>query len=204
VAPTSSRLAAPFAAEEQPPSDGELMAAVARGDALAFRELVQRHTPAVYRYAYRFTSHASEAEDVVQDVFVKVWSRAGDWREGQGALGAWLRRVTTNLCIDRKRRGRRLVDAPPPEQADPAQGADETANANRLAKVATDAVARLPERQRAAIVLTYFEDLPNADAADAMQMNLKAFESLLVRARAALAKLVAASGVTAADLGSAP
>lgn len=204
MALASSGLAAPFAAEERPPSDGELMAAVARGDALAFREVVQRHTPAVYRYAYRFTGHPSEAEDVVQDVFVKVWARAGDWREGQGALGAWLRRVTTNLCIDRKRRGRRIVDVPPPEQADPAPGADEAANANRLAKVACDAVARLPERQRAAIVLTYFEDLPNADAADAMQMNLKAFESLLVRARAALAKLVAAAGVTAADLGSAP
>ena len=180
------------------------MAAVARGDALAFREVVDRYTPAVYRYAYRFTGHASEAEDVVQDVFVKVWTRAGDWREGQGALGAWLRRVTTNRCIDRKRRNRRLVDGEPPERADPQTPVDEAVNASRLAKVAADAVAQLPERQRAAIVLTYFEELPNADAADAMQLNVKAFESLLVRARAALAKLVAAAGVTAADVRGAP
>jgi RNA polymerase sigma-70 factor (ECF subfamily) len=204
VTPTSSKLAAPLAADALPSSDGELMAAVTRGDALAFRQLVDRHAPAVYRYAYRVVGRASEAEDVVQDVFVKVWTRAGDWREGQGALGAWLRRVTTNLCIDRKRRSRRMVDGDPPDRPDAAAPVDEAVNASRLARVAAGAVAQLPERQRAAIVLTYFEELPNAAAADAMQMNVKAFESLLVRARAALAKLVAAAGVTAADLGSAP
>jgi RNA polymerase sigma factor (sigma-70 family) len=137
-------------------------------------------------------------------VFLKVWTRAGDWRPDRGSLGAWLRRVTTNRCIDKKRRRRLISDIEPPEVVDGACLADDAANASRLARVASDAVASLPERQRAAIILTYYEDLPNAAAADALSMKLKAFESLLVRARSALATLVARAGVTAADLGSAP
>lgn len=81
--------------------DGQLMAAVARGDASAFRVIVEQHSGALYRLVYRFTGGSSEAENVVQDVFVKVWSNPTAWRPGPGGgLAAWLRRVTTNRCLD--------------------------------------------------------------------------------------------------------
>ena len=181
--------------------DGQLMAAVARGDADAFRMIVERHSGALYRLAYRFTGRASEAEDVVQDVLVKVWSNPTAWRPGQGGgLAAWLRRVTTNRCLDGLRRRAFVSDAAVPEQIDPANSAEDGVNAKRLAKHANDAIASLPDRQRAAIILTYYEELSNAAAANALGMSVDGFESLLVRARRALRHFVEKSGLTVDDL----
>lgn len=181
--------------------DGQLMAAVGRGDAAAFRVIVEAHSGALYRLAFRFTGRASEAEDVVQDVLVKVWTNPGAWKPGPGGgLAAWLRRVTTNRCLDGLRRRAHLSDAEVPERADPSASAEEGLNARRLAQHAVDAIAALPDRQRAAIILTYYEELPNAAAADALGMGVDAFESLLVRARKALRLIVEKSGLTVDDL----
>jgi RNA polymerase sigma-70 factor (ECF subfamily) len=81
-----------------------------------------------------------------------------------------------------------------PDSADEAPRADALLEAEQRDRAARALVLALPERQRAAIVLTYFEELPNAEAAEAMEMNIKAFESLLHRARAALRQAFAAQG----------
>ena len=181
--------------------DGQLMAAVARGDADAFRVIVERHSGALYRLAYRFTARASEAEDIVQDVLVKVWSNPSAWKPGQtGNLGGWLRRVTTNRCLDGLRRRAYVSDAAVPEQVDPAMSAESRLNTRRLAKHAADAIAALPDRQRAAIILTYYEELSNAAAAETLGMSIDGFESLLVRARRGLRQTVEKSGLTVDDL----
>lgn len=177
------------------------MAAVARGDASAFRVIVEQHSGALYRLAYRFTGGSSEAEDVVQDVFVKVWSNPTAWRPGPGGgLAAWLRRVTTNRCLDGLRRRAFVSDSVVPEQIDLAISAEESANSQKLAKHAREALASLPARQRAAIVLTYYEECSNAAAANAMGMTVDGFESLLVRAKRALRQFVENSGLTVDDL----
>ena len=181
--------------------DGQLMAAVARGDAGAFRVIVERHSSALYRLAYRFTGEPSEAEDVVQDVLVKVWSNPTAWRPDKGsAFSAWLRRVTTNRCLDGLRRRAFVSDSALPEQIDPTISVEDGVNAKRLARHASDAIASLPDRQRAAIILTYYEELPNAAAADALGMSVDGFESLLVRTRRALRLFMERSGVTVEDL----
>lgn len=175
-----------LATASAPQGDDALMARVAARDGAAFRRLVDAHAGALHRIAYRMTGDAHEAEDVAQEALLRLWRDAARWQAGQGGPGAWLNRVTVNLCLDRLRRRRFVSPEPPPERADDAPGAAERIDAERRRAGVVAAIAALPDRQRAAVVLTYYEDQPNQTAAAAMDMNIKAFESLLLRARTAL------------------
>lgn len=167
-------------------SDDGLMARVAARDADAFRALAERHGPVPYRVAYRMTGDAAEAEDLAQEALLRLWDRAPQWRAGDSGVAAWLTRVAMNLSLDRLRRRRFASGEPVPERADEAPLADTALEQAQTAAAVRSCIAALPERQRAAIVLTYYEDVPNKIAAEMLDMNLKAFESLLFRARAAL------------------
>lgn len=165
--------------------------------------MIAAHAAAAHRVAYRMTGDAAEAEDIVQEAFLRLWGNAptiaarhpaGSSAAATLRLGAWLQRVVTNLAIDRLRRARRLSASEVPEREDEAPRADALIETGEREGLARALVMALPERQRAAIVLTYFEEFPNADAAQAMEMNIKAFESLLHRARAALRQAFAAQG----------
>ena len=167
-------------------SDSRLMLAVGGGDTSAFRLLVERHHGLVFRIAWRMLNDASEAEDVAQECFTRLWTQAPGWSPQGGGLGGWLRRVATNACLDRIRKHRRLSDEPVPDMTDDAPLPDAQVDSARQRDAVAAAVQALPDRQRAAIVLTYYEDMSNAEAAATLDMHLKAFESLLLRARAAL------------------
>jgi RNA polymerase sigma factor (sigma-70 family) len=179
-------LTAPPAAASEADSDDALMRRVAVRDDEAFRVLVERHAARPHRIAWRMLGDGAEAEDVAQEALLRLWNGAPQWRGGGPGVAAWLTRVATNLCLDRLRKRVRLSDEAPPERADKAPLADAVIGAaqDRLAVIA--ALDLLPERQRAAVVLTYYEDLSNAEAAAMLEMNIKAFESLLLRARRAL------------------
>lgn len=177
--------------------DRALMARVAGGDGGAFRQLTARHAAMIYALAWRMLGDGAEAEDVVQETFTKLWVGAKSWAPLGGGLGAWLRRIATNACLDRLRRQRHLSDEAVPERADEAPGADAQFDAERRRQAVAAAILALPERQRAAIVLTYYEGVPNAEAATILDLGVKAFESLLVRARQALARALAAKGLMA-------
>lgn len=166
--------------------DGALMLRVAGGDATAFRLLADRHTPAVHALAWRMLGEAAEAEDVVQEAFVKLWVNAKGWTPTGGGLGGWLRRVATNACLDRLRRRRFVSDETIPERADETASADLVIDAARRRAAVAAAIQALPDRQRAAIILTYYEGVPNAEAASILGIGVKALESLLVRARQGL------------------
>jgi RNA polymerase sigma-70 factor (ECF subfamily) len=201
---TATPQPAPVAQPLAPPSDDAAWAAqLAARDAAALRALIARHGPVLHRVAYRMTGDAAEAEDIVQEALLRLWDNAPAIaaRHPQGSeagarlrLGGWLQRVVTNLAIDRLRRARRLSGGEVPDEEDDAPLADALIEAGERADLARALVMALPERQRAAIVLTYFEELPNAEAAEAMDMNIKAFESLLHRARAGLRHALAAQG----------
>ncbi len=183
--------------------DAALAARLAARDAGALREVIAQHAGALNRIAFRMVGDAHEAEDIVQEACLRLWDHAdrlaqrhpaGTPAGGALRLSGWLKQVVTNLAIDRLRAARRLSGEDAPERADEAPLADD-----RIAAAQRDAGTRalvlaLPERQRAAIVLTYYEELPNAEAAEAMDMNIKAFESLLHRARASLRQAFAAQG----------
>jgi RNA polymerase sigma-70 factor (ECF subfamily) len=105
-----------------------------------------------------------------------------------------------NACIDRLRRRRFNSGEEIPERQDEAASAAERIDQCRLGALVSSALGALADRQRAAIILTYYEELPNAEAAAAMGLHLKAFESLLLRARHALKASIAAMGIGSADL----
>lgn len=178
-------------------SDDELMALCASGDSRAFRSLFDRHGQAAWRLAWRLTNDAGEAEDLVQEGFARLWKQAGQWQGGQAGAGAFVSRVITNLAIDRSRRKRPEPVAELPDSEDPAPLADALLEGADLAARIQACVASLPDRQRAAIVLTYWEGLTGPMAADVMELSPKAFESLLVRARASLKSVLAAAGIDA-------
>lgn len=171
--------------------DAALVTRIAQRDEAAFRRVMGEHVPLLHRIAWRMVGEAQEAEDIVQEAMLRLWDHAPRLAVGPVTglrLGAWLKRVTVNLAIDRLRLAKRVSGDAIPERADEAPLADDQIEAREEISTARALIEALPDRQRAAIVLTYYEELPNGDAAEAMDMNLKAFESLLHRARAGLRK----------------
>ncbi len=167
--------------------DPELMALVAKGDKVAFRELSDRYLKMIYAVAFRMFPEKADADDVVQDALVRLWNKAGAWDAKAGAsVSTWIYRITYNIAIDHKRRQKAghvplpdhaESDAPDPEMALRRQEERQYVRA---------AVESLPERQRAALVLCHFEGLSNAQAAEIMDTTVKSVEGLLVRARKTL------------------
>ncbi|HZP77891.1 MAG TPA: sigma-70 family RNA polymerase sigma factor [Pseudolabrys sp.] len=160
------------------------MAKVARGDELAFRELTRRHFAAMLALAAHIIGPA-DAEDVAQDAFLRVWTNAPRWQP-LAAFRTWLTRIVVNLCLDRKRRVPALPLDVAGDPTDPTPGADQRLASEELDRSVAAAIADLPERQRAVIVLTYREGLSNAETAAALDTSVSAVETLLVRAKHAL------------------
>lgn len=168
-------------------SDAALLAAFARGDQSAARVLTGRHLPRVFAHACRLLQDRAEAEDVAQDAMLKLWTVAPNWREGEAKISTWLYRVTANAATDRLRKRRTVGLEAAPEQADTAPSVEAGLIANDRQTALHAAMETLPERQRNALVLRHFEELSNPDIASALETSVEAVESLLGRARRALA-----------------
>jgi len=168
------------------------MQGVAGGDAGAFRRLIKRHRNRAMRVAFAILRDAAEAEDIVQEAFVRVWARAAQWRAGEGgSFAAWLTRITVNLAIDLRRRPR---PAPLGEKDDfPATGpgSDQVVAGRQIGARIRAAMAALPERQRTAFALCQIERMHNAEAARSLGISLGALELLLVRARKSMRRQLA-------------
>ena len=187
----------------QEDSDDALMRRAGSGDKAAFALLVRRHLARATALAQRITGNRSDAEEIVQEAFLRCWQKAPEWRpaerpandraandrgpEGATAqFGTWLYRVLVNLCLDRRRRPQPVgIEAAETVADNAADGFDETARGETSRRVQA-AMAQLPERQRAALALCYFEGLGNIEAAAMLDISIGALESLLVRARRAL------------------
>lgn len=164
------------------------MVRVQAGDQQAFALLVERHLPRAYAIAHRVVGQRADAEDVAQEVFTRVWTHASAWQSRRGSFSAWLGRIVVNASLDHARRqaNRRQVgdaDAVLAELADPAADIATAHSHDRQAAAIDQAVQRLPEQQRMAVVLCYFEEHSNPQAAALMGLHVKALEGLLVRAR---------------------
>jgi RNA polymerase sigma-70 factor (ECF subfamily) len=167
--------------------DHELMAAVARGDAAALRRLVDRHAAWSVAFAERMVGTRADAEDLVQAAFLRVWRSAAKW-EPAARFRTWFYRVLYNLCMDHFRANAMPTEGVDEALPDGAPTGEERYAAVQRADRVRAAVAALPARQRAAIVLCYYQGLSQADAAAALGVSEGALESLLSRARAALRK----------------
>jgi RNA polymerase sigma-70 factor (ECF subfamily) len=142
---------------------------------------------------------AAEAEDIAQETLLKLWNHADRWRPGGSGIAAWLRTMTVNQCLDRLRRRRFSSDEDIPERADQSPHADASIEQDEVRSVVKHCIESLPERQRAAVILTYYEEQANQGAADVLAMQLKAFESLLFRARSSLRGCVERKGIEPSD-----
>jgi RNA polymerase sigma-70 factor (ECF subfamily) len=166
--------------------DGELVARAGRGDAGAIRALVARKLPRMLALGQRMLGDATEAEDVAQEVFVRVWREAPRWRPGAARFDTWMHRVALNLCYDRLRRRRVTTMAEPPEQVDPSPHPDRAMIAADIGRQVQRALMSLPERQREALTLCHYQELGNIEAAAVMDVSVEALESLLARGRRSL------------------
>jgi RNA polymerase sigma-70 factor (ECF subfamily) len=164
----------------------ELLARVAAGEAQAFRGLVDRHLPTVLAIARRMLKDDAEAEDVAQEALLRLWRNAAALELGSGGVRPWLRRVASNLCIDRvrARRNTTAVDQVP-EQAEPAGQVRHLAERELGARV-DGALKALPERQRLAITLFHYEGMSQIEVGSVLGISDEAVESLLARARRTL------------------
>jgi RNA polymerase sigma-70 factor (ECF subfamily) len=166
--------------------DTDLVQRAGQGDRAAAQALMARHLPKMLTLARRMMGSQAEAEDAVQDTFLKLWTHAARWQPGKAKFETWLYRVTVNKCYDRlrKRSGANLDEAA--EIADPAPAADSVLENAALAGEIETALAALPERQRAAILLCHHQERGNIEAAEILGISVEALESLLARGRRTL------------------
>ena len=178
---------APFShVTDEAKDDADLMRHIASGDQRAFQKLMHRHLARTVRLATRIMGGTLAAEDVAQEAFIRVWKHAKDWEEPSksGAkFTTWLYRIVLNLCIDEKRKNRFSNIDDIPEPIDATIGAQGRMEQQEQSRRVQSALGELPERQRAAFVLCFYEDYSNKEAADMLGISVGAIESLLVRSR---------------------
>jgi RNA polymerase sigma-70 factor, ECF subfamily len=170
-------------------ADADLLAAAVRRDAKAFGMLVAKYHGLVYRVVWRMTNESPEAEDIAQEAFLKLWNNPSQVREA-AALKGWLMRVAHNLVMDwfrhRPERSSVLLE----DVSDTRPSTEDRMGQDWVSQRLNIAVSQLPERQRQALTLVTFEQMPQAEAAVVMELSLDALESLLARARRALKLLL--------------
>jgi RNA polymerase sigma-70 factor (ECF subfamily) len=186
IAPDGSPAAADIVFDD----DSELLDLLATGDEAAFRMLVERHIDRAYAIALRIVGNAADAEDVVQDTMLKIWSHRGRWQHGRAKFSTWLYRVVSNRCIDLRRKPRTENVETVPEVADGQPDAASIIERNELNDLLELAMQRLPEQQRVAVILSYHENMSNGEIAQVMDTTVAAVESLLKRGRQQLRQLL--------------
>ena len=166
--------------------DAELVLRVGRGDRAAAQQLMRRHLPKMLALARRMLADPAEAEDAVQEAFMRLWTHAARWQPGRAKFETWLYRVTLNKCFDRLRRRPTAKLEEAMDVVDPTLGPAASLENAELSAQIEAALSALPERQRAAIQLCHFQDCGNIEAAEILGVSVEALESLLSRGRRAL------------------
>lgn len=176
-------------------SDLDLISQARAGEDRAFAALMRRHKPALYGFVRRYVGDADAAVDIVQESFVSAWRALGRF-DGRRTFAVWLRAIALNKCRDRSRRRtvRRLIlgetdDQSPEARAQPdpnPTGESRVLTAERRATLQR-AIDRLPEKLKEPLLLTYFDELSQQEAADVLGVSVKTVETRVYRARQRLA-----------------
>ena len=184
--------------------DSDLICRAAAGDHAAFQALVERHRSMVYRIAYQFAGNHHDAEDIAQEVFIKVYRSLDRFRR-DAQLSSWMYRIVMNTCIDSRRRHSPAVSSPfgeegehrmlnaPEESPDP----EETAYAGELGGMLEAEIARLPRGQRIVFIMRHHQGLKLAEIAEALGLAEGTVKRQLHAAVHRLRRALAAANVTA-------
>jgi len=173
-------------------NDESLMERVITRDHQAFSILVDRHSSRYYGAAYKIVMNKADAEDIVQAAFLKIWERPQIWQSHKGAkFQTWFYKIVINQCFDFKRKLKKMMpligeEFIPSNDQNAEAVIAQTQESDLKNTALNDAIARLPKNQKIAIALCYEEGLKQKDAAQVMDISIKAFESLLGRAKASI------------------
>jgi len=168
---------------EQPDDDALLIVRVGEGDADAYRDLVRRHAERLHLFVLRLLRNSADAEDVVQETFLRLWLHATDYKP-TARVATWLHRIAHNLAFDRMRSLRQFEEID--DDSDPTQGdgpQPDILDVKRDAETLHRALDALPVRQAAAMVLVHLNGLSGKEASEVLDVSEGALESLLTRAR---------------------
>lgn len=174
------------------------------GDSAAWAELVRTHHRRVYGLCYRFTGNPTDAEDLTQDVFLKVYSNLASFDTGRGSLQVWITTMTRNLLVDNFRRTRNLratgsldegwdsVEELKPIDRLTAKGPSphESAAQKELAKMVQNALAKVSVELREAVILRDLQDMDYKEIAQVLGIPEGTVKSRISRGRAELARLL--------------
>ena len=168
-------------------TDAQLLHLIQDGDKSAFTELVNRHANRFYRIAYRFLNNRDSSEDIVQDAFLKLWNNTGLWKSDfDTKFTTWFSRIVINLCLDLKKKNKSSIELDGMELAGDSDTPDEAVIKRQNNELLNSCLDELPERQQTAINLCFYEGFSNKEASEIMEVNVKALESLLMRAKSNL------------------
>jgi len=167
--------------------DESLISQIQDGSHEAFATLVNRHSNRFYRIAYRLVFSKDDAEDIVQEAFLKLWDRPNLWNPGKGAkFTTWFYRIVINLCFDHRKK-KKLINLPEDiEFSDENPGPDVLYDVHQKQALLDRFIKELPERQQLALNLCFYEGLSNNEAAQIIGVKVKALQSLVMRAKTAL------------------
>lgn len=163
--------------------DQDLLPGLQSGQEAALASLMDRHLKTITAIGFYMLGDSNLAEDVAQSTFLKLWQTAPKWNQGQATLLTWMRRVATNDCLDRLSKKRPIYSDSIPEQTDTTPSALDSLQTSQTEVYVRHALSRLSDNQRAAITLTYYQGVSQKEGAEIMGQNLKAYESLLSRAK---------------------
>ena len=176
--------------------DESLMELVLEQNHQAFSVLVERRHEMFYAAAFRMMHTKEEAEDIVQEGFLKIWQNPKIWKKGKGAkFTTWFYKIITNMCLDKLRKEKIIhVDL------DEKLSVDDISQESALQKIneqkALEAeISKLPLKQKTALNLCVYEEVSNKEAAQIMGINVKALESLLMRAKTGLRDRLVRRGI---------
>jgi RNA polymerase sigma-70 factor (ECF subfamily) len=183
------------AADSPRSRDGEREAieACQRGDREAFDQLVVRYQRNVYRLCFRYVNNHEDANDLTQEVFLRAWRGIGRFR-GQSAFATWLYRIGVNACLNFRAARRPPTQELPDTVADPGPGAAEGVESEEQARRVRAAVGRLPEKQRATLILKVYHELTHQEVAQILGSKVGTVKANLFHALGNLRKLVAEEG----------
>ena len=168
------------------------------GDPGAFEELMTPLEQLVWRVCWHYTGHRETAEDCAQEAMLRIWRNLGSYR-GECALESWVYRIAANCCMDwlrKKKRDRSVSIEPMAEQGfdpeDSSPGTEDQAVARDEQEQLREAIAKLPEDQREALIMTQLEKIPYEEAARSLGVSEGTIKSRVNRAKARLKEILTA------------